>query len=152
MSELRRGIEKLVTETLNVDGKMAFVPGPRQVGKTTFAKGYGSRFSQSSYFNWDSITDQKKLLKDPYFFEKLDRDPRSTPLIIFDEIHKYARLEELSQRRLRFFQGRISVSRDRERAPGLVQEGRGQSRRTVHERSSLPVEPRGGCWATAILL
>jgi predicted AAA+ superfamily ATPase len=72
-------------------GKMAFVSGPRQVGKTTLARAFQKRFAQSAYFNWDVITDQKRLLKDPYFFEREDRDPGKPFLVVFDEIHKYAR-------------------------------------------------------------
>lgn len=42
--------------------KMAFVSGPRQVGKTTLAQGYQQRFGQSLYLNWDSPAHQKKIL------------------------------------------------------------------------------------------
>jgi hypothetical protein len=30
-----------------------------------------------SYFNWDVSTDQKKLSRDPYFHESLNRDPKA---------------------------------------------------------------------------
>lgn len=72
-------------------GKMAFVSGPRQVGKTTLSRQLQKRFSQSLYFNWDIITDQKRLLKNPYFFTEADRDAGKPFLVVFDEIHKYAR-------------------------------------------------------------
>lgn len=72
-------------------GKMAFLSGPRQVGKTTLARRLQADFSQSLYFNWDIIHDQKKLLKNPYFFENADRDPRKPFLVVLDEIHKYSR-------------------------------------------------------------
>ena len=78
-------------EILNRYDKMAFVSGPRQVGKTTFAKRLQKDFSQSLYFNWDVITDQKRLLKNPYFFESEDRDVAKPFLLVLDEIHKYAR-------------------------------------------------------------
>ena len=48
-------------------------------------------FGQGTYFNWDIINDQKKLIKDPYFFEKTNRIPSKKSLIVFDEIHKYAK-------------------------------------------------------------
>jgi len=50
-----------VIETLN---KMAFVSGPRQVGKTTLAKKYQEHFGQSLYVNWDSIPHSKKLAEE----------------------------------------------------------------------------------------
>ena len=88
---LERTVLTLVREVLEVDRKMAFLSGPRQVGKTTLAKAYQKSLPQSLYFNWDAVTDQKKLLKDPYFFEKENRDPGKPFLVVFDEIHKYAR-------------------------------------------------------------
>lgn len=77
-----------IIETLN---KMAFVSGPRQVGKTTLAKKYQEHFGQSLYVNWDSIPHRKRLLSDPLFFRKENRDPKEPFLVVFDEIHKYAR-------------------------------------------------------------
>ncbi|MCX7040884.1 MAG: hypothetical protein NT005_17340, partial [Spirochaetes bacterium] len=38
-----------------------------------------------------SRTDRRKLLADPYFFEKADRDPSRPFLVILDEIHKHPR-------------------------------------------------------------
>jgi len=72
-------------------GKMAFLSGPRRVGKTTLSHQLQRNFSHSLYFNWDIITDQKRLLKNPYFFAESDRDPSKPFLVILDEIHKYAR-------------------------------------------------------------
>lgn len=71
--------------------KMAFLTGPRQVGKTTLAQGYQKQFAQSFYFNWDDLHHQKMLAKEPYFFEKQNRDPQKPFLVVLDEIHKYAR-------------------------------------------------------------
>ncbi|MBI2891898.1 MAG: ATP-binding protein [Nitrospirae bacterium] len=71
--------------------KMAFVSGPRQVGKTTLAKRFLERFGQGVYVNWDVLTDQKRIVRDPYFFEKENRNPRKPFLVVLDEIHKYAR-------------------------------------------------------------
>ena len=71
--------------------KMAFVSGPRQVGKTTLAQRYQERFTQSLYLNWDSVPHQKRILTDPELLEKENRDPSKPFLVVFDEIHKYAR-------------------------------------------------------------
>jgi predicted AAA+ superfamily ATPase len=81
----------LIAEVIEDFNKMAFVSGPRQVGKTTIAKTYQTRFEQSIYLNWDFVPHQKKILTDPTFFERENRDPAKPFLIVFDEIHKYAR-------------------------------------------------------------
>jgi uncharacterized protein len=81
----------IIREVIEQYHKMAFVSGPRQVGKTTLAKQYQQQFGQSLYRNWDIPPHQKELLTDPLFFEKQSRDPAKPFLIILDEIHKYAR-------------------------------------------------------------
>jgi predicted AAA+ superfamily ATPase len=58
--------------------KMVFVAGPRQVGKTTMARGLpGGRIG---YLNWDVAADRERIL--------LGQLPPAK-LWIFDEIHKY---------------------------------------------------------------
>src|SRR3990170_4523843 len=88
---IERMIARHLIAVLNEYRKMAFVSGPRQVGKTTLAKEQQARYSQSIYFNWDSVMDQKRLLKDPYFFASADREPSQPLLVVLDEIHKYGR-------------------------------------------------------------
>lgn len=65
--------------------KMVFVGGPRQVGKTTLALSFLKPPSPSNpaYLNWDILAHKKQLLRGEL--------PLSEPLIILDEIHKYAR-------------------------------------------------------------
>jgi len=70
---------------------MVFLSGPRQVGKTTLTKEIASAFSNSVYFNWDFVKHKQMLIKNPAFFEHLNRKDESAPLVIFDEIHKYKR-------------------------------------------------------------
>lgn len=61
----------------DLENKMVFLGGPRQVGKTTLSL---DLFSKKSYLNWDSFEDREKILN----FEL----PNSKTWI-FDEIHKY---------------------------------------------------------------
>lgn len=68
---------------------LVFISGPRQSGKTTFAKAIAAKESVSEYFNYDIPGNKVKFLKNPQFFEELDRKLGHTPLIILDEIHKY---------------------------------------------------------------
>lgn len=68
---------------------MIFIAGPRQAGKTTFAQNLAKDFSNSLYFNWDILDEKRKLIERPSFYEEVHRKDSSTPLIIFDELHKY---------------------------------------------------------------
>jgi uncharacterized protein len=60
--------------------KMVFVGGPRQVGKTTMAKNLLAQ-APGRYFNWDFDEDRQALLAKRWVPE--DR------LLVFDELHKY---------------------------------------------------------------
>jgi uncharacterized protein len=60
--------------------KMVFVGGPRQVGKTTLAKSLLAN-APGRYFNWDFDEDRQALLAKRWVPE--DR------LLVFDELHKY---------------------------------------------------------------
>jgi len=71
-------------------GKMAFIGGPRQVGKTTLALallGPTATERHPAYFNWD----------DPRSAAGLRRVelPAHEPLLVCDEVHKYARWRNL---------------------------------------------------------
>jgi uncharacterized protein len=88
---LERTAIPIIREVIAQYHKMAFVSGPRQVGKTTLAKHYQQQFGQGLYRNWDIPPHQKEIVTDPLFFEKKNRDPGKPFLIILDEIHKYAR-------------------------------------------------------------
>src|SRR3989338_8715306 len=87
----QRSLYKLLWDRLSMDKAMVLLAGPRQAGKTTFAKDIvAPDFKDTIYFNWDISTDQKKLIDDPTFFAKAFRStPDGKPLVIFDEIHKY---------------------------------------------------------------
>ncbi|MDP2941272.1 MAG: ATP-binding protein [Candidatus Omnitrophota bacterium] len=78
---LKRYLEKYVLGDLKE--KMVFISGPRQVGKTTFAKQLGGEFFSGaySYLNWDNREDRKAIID--------GRLPAGNRLYIFDEVHKY---------------------------------------------------------------
>ena len=86
-----RAIYKELWDELSRDKPMVMLAGPRQSGKTTFAREIVARdFSDSVYFNWDMAKDKQKLIADPDFFSKEPRSSISSrPLVILDEIHKY---------------------------------------------------------------
>ena len=78
-----------IWQELSRDKSMIFLAGPRQAGKTTLSQIISRSFSNHIYFNWDIPEDKARLFEDPTFFEAIERKDSSTPLVIFDEIHKY---------------------------------------------------------------
>ncbi|MGD1971561.1 MAG: AAA family ATPase, partial [Desulfobacterales bacterium] len=66
----------------DLEEKMVFVGGPRQVGKTTLARELISDgFPNFEYFNWDNRQDRRTIMQSHW--------PGDAELIILDEIHKY---------------------------------------------------------------
>ena len=65
---------------------MAFVSGPRQVGKTTTCRAIGT-----NYLNWDSVDDRRVILRGSAAvaeFAGLDQLRAAAAVIVFDELHK----------------------------------------------------------------
>src|SRR3989338_10949143 len=60
--------------------KMVFIGGPRQVGKTTLAQQFIKTNQTQAYLNWDNADHRELILK---------RELPDTPIWVFDEIHKY---------------------------------------------------------------
>jgi len=88
MSEFRdRYIKKPVISDL--ESKMVFIGGPRQVGKTTTALSLLAEpnTKSSAYFNWDDVSDKSKILRGEL--------PPNEKIVILDEIHKFARWRNL---------------------------------------------------------
>jgi predicted AAA+ superfamily ATPase len=90
----------LVAETLSA-GKMSFLSGPRQVGKTTLAKALLG--GTEGYFNWDVESHRKRILRAPEAFFTPASGPRTR--LVLDEIHKYPRWK-------RFLKGLFDARRD----------------------------------------
>jgi hypothetical protein len=65
---------------------MAFISGPRQVGKTTLAKRLLEVRGVGAYHNWDDVTFRRIWAKAPR--DAVPRAPGRVPLVVFDEIHK----------------------------------------------------------------
>ncbi|MHB9099656.1 MAG: AAA family ATPase, partial [Syntrophales bacterium] len=86
---ITRELYKNIWQELASDKGMIFLAGPRQSGKTTLARVIAESFANSLYFNWDIPEQRSRLLRNPSFFEEVERKDASPPLIIFDEIHKY---------------------------------------------------------------
>jgi predicted AAA+ superfamily ATPase len=81
--------DALLEQHFSRNRQMAFVSGPRQVGKTTTC-----RLEGASYFNWDNTDDRRVILRGPTAVaERLElaRLRVERPLAVFDELHKYAK-------------------------------------------------------------
>jgi len=78
---MKRYLEDVISEDL--EEKMVFLGGPRQVGKTTLSLNLlkGGRETPPAYRSWDVIASQKALLQGAL--------PGDESLVILDEIHKY---------------------------------------------------------------
>jgi predicted AAA+ superfamily ATPase len=85
-----RELYSKIWRELSAEKSMVLVVGPRQVGKTTLAKMIASAYTNHLYFNWDIPADRVKLIGNPGFFTELDRRDDSIPLVVLDELHKYA--------------------------------------------------------------
>ena len=73
----------------DLDEKLVFIGGPRQVGKTTLALhmlGSKSGAGHPAYLNWDIATHRQRILNGELPVE---------PLVVLDEIHKFARWRSL---------------------------------------------------------
>jgi predicted AAA+ superfamily ATPase len=92
MKPKTRLYDTLLAEHLIKQRQMAFVSGPRQVGKTTTCRIHGD-----TYINWDNIDDREAILAGPTKLIdqfQLDRLSRTLPIVIFDELHKYPRWKQ----------------------------------------------------------
>ncbi|MXY89121.1 MAG: AAA family ATPase, partial [Gammaproteobacteria bacterium] len=84
---LQRYLHSQIREDLEY--KMVFLGGPRQVGKTTLALDIlGAKDRRHpAYLNWDSPYARKRLMEGEI--------PGGQPLLVLDEIHKFPRWRNL---------------------------------------------------------
>ena len=84
--------DSLLIEHLTNNRQMAFVSGPRQVGKTTTCRNHAG-----AYVNWDNIDDRELILAGPAILVDrlgLNRLSNTIPVVLFDELHKYPRWKQ----------------------------------------------------------
>lgn len=85
-----RYLQKNIHELALARGKMAFISGPRQVGKTTLALFYKENVDQFIYKNWDETEFRRLWTKTPDLIANefdLNR-VHLKRLLVLDEIHK----------------------------------------------------------------
>jgi predicted AAA+ superfamily ATPase len=91
---MKRSLETLLDLAHFPHRRIAFVVGPRQVGKTTLAQAMlAKRKSKDLYRSWDDLEWRREFVGAPYGFLDAFRPKGagSRPLAVLDEIHKYPR-------------------------------------------------------------
>lgn len=90
MKQYKRIYSSIISDHLLKYRQMIFLSGPRQVGKTTLATE-----SSTSYISWDKEKDRQLILSGvDALADKLEISSQQvgkTPIIAFDEIHKYSK-------------------------------------------------------------
>ena len=93
MNERPRLYLALIQNHLQRHRQMAFVSGPRQVGKTT-----ACRSVADAYLNWDNADDRRQLLRGPAALAEILQlnQLRAKPSVaVLDELHKHAKWKTL---------------------------------------------------------
>jgi predicted AAA+ superfamily ATPase len=88
---MERLVEKYIFDPEMNAGKMIFLTGPRQVGKTTLARNWlAGQDAGDLYFNWDDPAVAREYKRNPLFFKNIidDRFDKKPLPLVFDEIHK----------------------------------------------------------------
>lgn len=89
MEERTRFYDNLLKDHFTRYRQMAFVSGPRQVGKTTTCRSVADY-----YLNWDKAEDRRVILEGPDAIARtldLARLRAALPVLVLDELHKYAK-------------------------------------------------------------
>lgn len=73
----RKQTEQIIKD---LEKKIVFIVGPRQVGKTWISKEIGKKYKKTVYLNYDRFEDREIIKKEQWL--------KDTELLIFDELHK----------------------------------------------------------------
>jgi hypothetical protein len=106
MNTLKRVYSAVLDETLRDNRQMAFVAGPRQVGKTTTCRELGD-----VYLDWDNEDHRALILAGPRAVAQhagIEQLSDAPVRIVFDELHKYKHWKQ-------FLKGFFDTYEDRSR-------------------------------------
>ena len=90
---MNREVDSALAHHIESFRQMAFLAGPRQVGKTTTIRQTLANYENTSYLNWDDFTDRRTILggmgplKQSLGLNKLNN---KNLICGFDELHKYS--------------------------------------------------------------
>ena len=96
MVGMKRHYAAIIREHFARHRQMAFITGPRQVGKTTLSMAI-ARAANTRYLNWDDFEDRDLLLAGAASLAEhlaLDQAREQPLVVVFDEIHKYAKWKQ----------------------------------------------------------
>ncbi len=94
MVNMKRIYEELVLTHLKALRQMAFLMGPRQVGKTTLEGKVSEKFPKHFYLSWDNPAERLLFIEGPNAIAAqlgLETISSSRPVLVFDEIHKFGK-------------------------------------------------------------
>ena len=86
---VRHPYDTYIEELAFRNGKMAFLTGPRQVGKTTLARQRLAAHGSELYHTWDDPTFRRQWIRDPQAI--VPRTTGEPSVIVLDELHKAPR-------------------------------------------------------------
>jgi hypothetical protein len=86
---LDRPLYRNLFKELTKEKRMVFMAGARRVGKTTLGELIAESYANRLYLNCEIPEDRARLIRNPMFFEEVERRDESAPLVIFDEINRY---------------------------------------------------------------
>lgn len=93
MTERKRLYHQMIQDHLMKHRQMAFVSGPRQVGKTTVCRSLSDQ-----YWSWDNFDKRRFFMEGPArMAQELDLQVlgEKEPVVTFDELHKYSKWKAL---------------------------------------------------------
>ena len=86
---LDRPLYRNTWKELTKENRMVFMEGARRVGKTTLGEMIAESFANHEYLSWEIPEHRARLIREPAFFEAVERRNESVPFIMFDEINKH---------------------------------------------------------------
>lgn len=98
---LDRPLYRNIWKELTREKRMVFMAGARRVGKTTLGEMIGQSYPNRVYLNWELPEDRTRLIRTPAFFEEVERQDESTPLVDVRRNQPAPRLAPIPQGRLR---------------------------------------------------
>jgi len=130
---------KNIWRELSREKSMIFLAGPRQSGKTTLSKLIAESFTNHLYWNWDIGDHREWFFENKNFFTHVVRKDTSTPLIIFDEIHKYKDWKNYLKGVIDQFHKEFKFLISGQRTPGHLSKRRRFTGRTLLSFSFIPI-------------
>jgi len=110
MKNLKRIYETIISDHLKVNRQMAFITGPRQVGKTFICRNMLP--DKSRYVNWDNLDDREIILKGPSALAsklKLEKLTASKYITALDELHKFSKWKSFLKGFFDTYEDRTSI-------------------------------------------